>query len=149
MKKYLLIIALFTVITFPSFAQETRIPRNRVPAAVLNAFKAEYPKAKIIGTLKESKHGMLYYEIESRDGKMKRNVIYTPAGVVSEIEDFIPAKLLPNAIQTVIAKDHPKAKIRSVEKNIQGAAIKYEVLFQEGRKKFEVIYSPDGNILPN
>lgn len=148
MKKYLVLILLLAGITSTSFSQETKITKKQMPKAVMDAFKAEYPKAKILGTLKESKHGMLYYEIESRDGKMKRNVIYTPAGVVSEVEDIIPGSQLPNAVKTTIAKDHPKAKIKMVEKNMQGAAIKYEVSFQEGKKRFEAVYAPDGSILP-
>ncbi len=148
MKRYLLAI-LFLSFASISYSQETKITKKEVPAAVLNAFKAEYPKARITGVLKENDHGLIFYEIGSKDGKIKRNVVYNPAGVVMEIEQVIPASELTNAVKTAIVKDHPNAKIKAVEKSMQGAAIKYEVILQEKNKKFEVNYAPDGSILPD
>lgn len=148
MKIYFLFLSL-CVLTSTSFSQETKIPKKQVPSAVLKAFKDSYPAAKIRRTNKESKHGMLYYEIESKDGMTKRDVLYTPAGEVSEIEEIIPADQLPSAVKTTVTNQYPHAKIRSVEKNMQGAAVQYEVLLQNGKKKFEVIYSPEGSTLSN
>jgi ABC-type uncharacterized transport system auxiliary subunit len=148
MKIYFLFLFL-CILTSSSFSQETKISKKQVPSVVLKAFKVSYPAATIRGTNKESKHGMFYYEIESKDGKTKRDVLYTSAGEVSEIEEIIPADQLPDPVKTAVVNQYPKAKIKSVEKNTQGAEVKYEVLLQNGKKKFEVIYSPGGSTLSN
>ena len=129
-------------------AQEVKIKRSQVPAAVMTQFQTTYPNATIRGTNKETKGGTAYYVIESRDGDVRRDLLYAADGTVQEIEEIIPAAQLPNEVASAIQTGHPGARIKSVEKNTQGSVVHYEVLLREkGKKNFEVIYNPDGTVV--
>jgi hypothetical protein len=62
-----------------------------LPAAVSEAFTKAYPKAVSTGADKEAEKGKTFYEIESLDGTMKRDLLYTPEGKAAEIEEALPA----------------------------------------------------------
>jgi len=129
-------------------AQEKKIPQSKVPVAVITAFKTTYPSAKIKGTNQEVKAGTVYYEIESKDGAVKRDILYAADGGVTEVEEIIPAAQIPSAVQASVTSGHPNAKVKSVEKNTQGSVVTYEILMKEkGKKAFEVSYNPDGTIV--
>ena len=149
MKTYFLSLLLIIILSSVSYSQEMRISRKQVPAAVINAFKIAYPKAKIKGTNIETKEGIAYYEIESKDGKTSRDVLYTKDGTVSEIEEIISTDQLPQPIMDALTKNHSNGKIKSIEKNIQGTVTTYEVILLSGKKKTELVFSTDGNIINN
>ena len=149
MKTYFLVLILIIGFSSDSLSQERKISRKQVPAAVINAFKSTYPKAKIKGTNIETKDGSAYYEIESKDGKTSRDVLYTKEGKVSEIEEIISADELPQPVMDALAKNYSSGKVKSIEKNIQGAITTYEVILQNGKKKTELVFSADGNITNN
>ena len=149
MKTFVLILTLLFGVSSISICQEKKIPRKQVPASVIKAFKSTYPNAKIKGTNKEIKDGVTYFEIESKDGKVSRDILYTHEGTVSEIEEIISADQLPQPVTDVLTKSYLNKKVVSVEKNIQGSETTYEVILQNGKKKQEVIFSPVGNILNN
>ncbi len=146
MKTYFLALILIIGISSNSMSQEMKISRKQVPAPVLNSFKSTYPKAKIKGTNIETKEGVSYYEIESKEGKTSRDVLYTKDGKVTEIEEMISADQLPQPIMEALTKNYSTAKVKSIEKNIQGVVTTYEVILQNGKKKTELVFSADGNI---
>jgi hypothetical protein len=152
MKNYIkfAVVALFIAGSFASnaVAQETKIPKSKVPVAVMTAFMKSYPDAKIKGTNKEVKGGATFYEIESKDGNMKRDLLYAADGGVTEMEEIVPLSTAPQAVQSAITAGHANAKVKSVEKNTQGPVLTYEVAMKEkGKKAFEVIYNTDGTVV--
>ena len=98
-----------------------------LPPAVLAAFKTSYPHAVIKGTSKETEKGVTYYEIESVDGKMNRDLLYTADGKVAEVEESVAPGALPAAVTQALAKAYPGYKI-----------LKAEDLTKDGRKLFEL-----------
>ena len=147
MKTFFFTLILIISISSVSLSQEIKISRKQVPAAVIKAFKGTYPKARIKGTNIETKEGIAFYEIESKDGKISRDVLYTKDGKVSEIEEMISADQLPQPVMNALTKNYSSAKVKSIEKNTQGAVTTYEVVLQNGKKKTEVVFSADGNIV--
>ena len=128
------------------FAQERKIARNKVPAAVMKAFQTAYPHATIRGTNEEMKQGVAFYEIESKDGTTKRDLLYSADGALTELEEIIPLADAPEGVKNAIKSTYPNAKVKSVEKNVQGPVVHFEVLLAEKKKKnFEVIFNPDGS----
>lgn len=72
-----------------AWAHEKKIAPKDLPATVSSAFKAAYPSAKIKGAGTETEDGVEYYEIESVDGKTRRDLLYTKDGKVCEIEEMV------------------------------------------------------------
>ncbi len=118
-----------------------------LPNAVLSAFKAAYPNAVIRGTSKETEKGTTYYEVESVDGKLNRDLLYTADGKVVEIEESIAATDLPAAVQKTLAKDYPGAKVLKAERMTKGNQILYELRIQIKDKQTGVTIDQNGKIL--
>jgi uncharacterized membrane protein YkoI len=126
--------------------QEQKISAKKVPPAVLNAFKSSYPNATIKGFAREKENGKVFYEIESKDGDVGRDVLYNPDGSVAEIEETVVVSDLPAAIRESIKSKYPNAVIIKAEKTIQGEKIGYEVIARQGRKRISVEFDADGNV---
>jgi hypothetical protein len=127
--------------------KKKKFSKKDVPAAVLSAFEKTYPKAKITGADKENEKGTTYYEIESTDGTMKRDLLYTADGKVYEIEETITAAALPGEIKTALDKEYAKAKIVKAEKVMRGSTVEYELLIKNGKITKEITFDSTGKIL--
>jgi len=129
--------------------KEKKITAKEVPALVIENFKRAYPKAVIRGYASEMEDGKQYYEIESREGTMRRDVLYNPDGTDAEVEESIDANTLPPAALQAIKQKHPRAVITLAEKTMVGDKVTYEVSAREGRKRFSMEFDSDGKVLPN
>jgi hypothetical protein len=128
-------------------ANAGRLLQKELPNLVKSAFQKSYPKAIIKGCSKEERNGKTVYEIESHDGKVRRDIIYSPDGIALEIEERIPPANLPDAVKQTIKKTYPKGKIKTAEKLTKDTTVEYEIVIRSGKKAFEVVLDTDGNIL--
>jgi hypothetical protein len=128
-------------------AKEKVVDLKILPEAVLSAFKAAYPNAVIKGTSKETEKGVTYYEVESVDGTLNRDLLYTADGKAAEIEEAIAASDLPAAVQQTLAKEYPGAKVLKAEKMTRGDQKLFELRIQVKDKKMGVTIDPNGKIV--
>jgi hypothetical protein len=128
-------------------AKEKTVDLKILPAAVLSAFKAAYPNAVIKGTSKETEKGVTYYEIESVDGILNRDLLYTADGKAAEIEEAIAASDLPGAVQQTLTKEYPGAKVLKAEKVTKGDQKLFELKIQVKEKKMGLTIDPNGKII--
>lgn len=128
--------------------KEKKITAAEVPAVVIENFKRAYPKAVIRGYASETEDGKQYFEIESRDGNTRRDVLYKPDGAVAEIEESIDPNSLPQATLQLLRQKYPRAVITLAEKTIAGEKVTYEVSAREGRKRFVLEFDGEGRVLP-
>jgi hypothetical protein len=136
--------------SFSASAQEVKVAAKDVPAAVIAAFKAVYPNATIKGYAKEREHGKTFFEIESKEGDVGRDVLYHIDGSVAEIEETVAASDLPAAAQEVIRSKYPHAVIskaeKTTEKTAQGDKVGYEVIARQGKKRISLEFDADGKL---
>ncbi len=118
-----------------------------LPDAVLAAFKASYPKAEIKGASKEVENGVTQFEVESVDGKLNRDLIYSVDGKVIEMEITTAPENLPDAVQKTLAKDYPGAKVLKAEILTKGEVKLFELSLQVKDKKMGVTIDPAGKIV--
>lgn len=118
-----------------------------VPAVVSTAFQKAYPNAKFKSAEMEAKNGKTYYEIESTEGKVERNFLYTPEGVVYEIEEEIGVNDLPAAVKVSVVKEYTKSKIEKSEKITRGATVEFELLISSLGKQIELVVDGAGHIV--
>jgi len=140
------------MVSLSAFAQEIKIKQKDVPAAVIAAFKSAYPQATMTGFAKEKENGKTYFEIESKDGSVGRDVLYNPDGSVAEVEETIAATDLPAAAQELLHSKYPKAFVskdtETTEKKAAGDKVGYEVILREGKKRFSLEFDGDGKLKP-
>lgn len=142
-----LTLVLAFVFSFSSaLAEEKKISRKDTPPAVLSAFKASYPNAKIMGASSEIEDSVTYYEITSKEGKVKRDVTYTVDGTLVVVETTISSKELPLPVSNAIIAVYPNGKIRKAETLVKGGVTSYEVLLKSEKKYYEVVLSSYGTI---
>jgi len=130
-----------------AMAGESKITKNELPGAVLKAFEKAYPKATIEGLAKEEEDGKIYYEIESLDGRTKRDVLYLAEGTIVEIEEVIAANELPVAVMTTVAREFPEGTILKAEKITHNAVVEYGLNIVSGKETHEIVVDTHGKIV--
>ena len=128
-------------------AGEKRLTEKQMPAPVLAAFHKAYPGAAIRRMAVETEHGQTTYEIESLDGKTRRDLSYLADGTLAEVEETIPESALPAPVLAAVKAKHPGAKLLKAEKDTKGAIITYELHLKDARRRREVVVTPDGKVL--
>ena len=147
MKKILSLLIVLALFPALALSQEKKISKKQVPSAVLTAFHNAYPNAKVKQYNKEMDEGKLYYEVESKEGKSSRDVLYTPEGTVAEVEEQVSNDNLPAPVKDAVSKNYSGMKISRIEKTTKGSNVTYEILFKGKKQKKEVVFSPEGNIV--
>ncbi len=139
--------ALLLTMTLGAQEQEKKLTKKELPAAVLSAFQKTYPKANIKGIAEEKKDGKTYFEIESIDGKISRDLLYLADGSVAEIEESMAVAELPEAVKTSVDAKYPKAKIAKAEKVIKGKDVSYSVGLKTEKGKVTLDMDASGKVL--
>jgi Putative beta-lactamase-inhibitor-like, PepSY-like len=151
----LLVFAAFLVFGFCSIARaaeekgadsEKEIKKKDLPPAVLAAFEKSYPNAKIEEVGMETEDSTTYYEIESKDGKIRRSLLFAVDGTLKAIEEVMKTDNLPDAVKQAVKKEYPKGKIKRAEKIIEEGVTSYELVVKSGKEKYEVVLSAEGAI---
>jgi hypothetical protein len=142
-----LIAILWGATNVPTYAAEKdKELRNVAPDAVMTAFQKAYPDADILNVSKESKDGRDYFEVESIDGKVRRDLLYLADGTVFEIEEQISPDALPESIADGLNAEYPGGEIQRVEKITRGDSVEYEVLLENNEENIEVVLEANGTI---
>jgi Putative beta-lactamase-inhibitor-like, PepSY-like len=134
-------------------AQEEVVPQDKIPAAVMKALLAKFPKAKIDKCTKAKEGDDVVYDIEFKQEGRKCEADIKENGTYINYEMAIEAKDLPSVVRDAIDKKYPKATLKDImeEKEVHGKDEKlsaYEVvLVTADKQEVEVRLSPDGKIL--
>lgn len=128
-------------------AQEVQVDLSALPEAVLSAFKTAYPNAVIKGASQETEQGVSYYEVESVEGTLHRDLLYAADGKAVEIEESMATADMPTAVQETLAREYPEAKVLKSERLTKGDIVQYEMQLQVGEKTIELTIDPAGKIV--
>jgi hypothetical protein len=143
------VLSMCTLFCLSALSQETKITKKDLPKAILSAFEKAYPKATIKGLSSELEEGKTYFEIESVDGKISRDLLYLADGTVVEIEEGVSTADLPSAVKATLQKEYPKGKVVKAEKTTKGDAVTYEMKVSSGKTHAELVIDPAGKVIKN
>jgi hypothetical protein len=129
--------------------EEEKVPLDKLPKAVVDAVKAKFPKAKLVGAEKEKEDGKEVYEVAIKDGDSNIEVTVTPEGKITTVEKEITLKDVPKAVSDAFEAKYPKATVKKVEEISKDDKItEYEFLIVTAdTKKLEVSFDPKGKFL--
>src|SRR6202047_3038006 len=82
-----------------AFAQEKKIKRSDLPAAVEKTVAAQSSGATIRGFSKETENGQVFYEAEMTVNGHSRDVLVDVTGAVVEVEQEVGIDNLPNSVK--------------------------------------------------
>ncbi len=137
----------FTLSIFAITPPEQSLKKKDVPQSIIKSFEQSYPQAKIKGYSKEDNEGKVAYEIESKDGKINRDILYNADGSVISIEESMLVSELPQLVQNSLKSEFSNAKIIQVERLIKGSEQHFEVILKVKKLKFEIMFGADGKII--
>ncbi len=130
-----------------SMAQEARIKPKDLPPAVVRAFHKAYPGAKITGASREVENRSTFYEIESLDGTITRDLVFTADGRLSEVEEAMTYEALPDVVRASFLKSYPDAGVKKVERLSHGASMRYEITVTMHGSQKEIVIDSSGAIV--
>src|ERR1700730_8074818 len=151
-KIYLLIVSL--VLVGSAFAQEKKIKRSELPAAVEKTVVEQSKGATIRGFNEEKENGQTTYEVEMVVNGHTKDVQMDANGAVIEIEEQVDLQAVSGDV-----KDGLEAKARQPAKPRKGKIAKIESITKKDKlvayeaqvvtdgKKSEVQVGPDGKPL--
>ncbi|HEY6267601.1 MAG TPA: hypothetical protein VIX11_04835 [Candidatus Acidoferrum sp.] len=131
-----------------SSAQEKKIKRSELPAAVEKTVAAESTGATIKGFSAEKEKGETFYEAEMMVGGHSKDVLIAADGTVVEVEEQVVLDSLSADVKAGLQTKAGKGKILKVESlTKKGKLVAYEAKVDTNGKKSEVQVGPDGKPL--
>ena len=146
MKKHILVLLLLSLGS-SLLAQEMKISYKALPAVVLQSFRTNYPNAGFKSATKAISKGVAYYEINCKDGEANRTISFDKDGNITEKEEELTVDKLPDAVSKALMKQYAQSKIIHIESSTKNSKTTYEVLIRDKKKKFEVVFSPEGKLV--
>lgn len=120
MKKILVLMAMALGI---SYANAQKIPSDKVPMEVRNAFNKQYPNVKDGEWEQEG----ATFEVGFKQNKMETSLVYDPSGKLLATETEIAVSALPKAVTDYINKNMAGKKITEATKIVAAdGKISYE-----------------------
>jgi hypothetical protein len=142
--KHIIIAMLMAVLSITNtYAQ--KLNADKVPVAVMNAFKAKFPTAEKV---KWSMENAKEYEAEFKVGKVEQSANFSENGTWLETEAEISKSQLPQAVIDAINKKYPNCKIEEVEQaSSPENSLFYGVTIKFNGKKFDIDLKATGEII--
>lgn len=113
------------ILGLPAVAAEKTLPKRYVPAPVLEAFAKTYPSAKALAFAKETEKGRTFFEIESMDGEVARDILFAADGTIVEVEEAVKESELPAPVVAAVKAMGPGVSIRKAEKVTKRGVVTY------------------------
>ncbi len=117
---------------------------DTLPSAVQQAFRTTYPNAEILAFRKYDRDGFARWVVESKDGKVFREVIYAENGSEIKITESLSPLDLPEAIKETLADNFTGSTIERVKRT---TSIEYHVDIADSLGKSELALDASGMLL--
>jgi len=129
-------------------AQEKKIKRAELPAAVEKSVVEQSKGATIRGFNEEKENGQTTYEVEMLVDGHSKDVQMAADGTVMEVEEQVDLQSIPAAVRVGLQAKAGKGKITKVESiTKKDKLVAYEAQVLTDGKKSEVQVGPDGKPL--
>jgi hypothetical protein len=113
-------------------AEQGVIPLDRVPKAVMNAAKANFPGAEIQKATEQTEDGKPpVYSLEMKHQRHILDVSFKDDGTVVLAETDVPKKELPKVVLRALAREYPGASLRGANSVRKGPELKKTVDYYE------------------
>jgi hypothetical protein len=142
------VLAVGLMLAGSAFAQEKKIKRSELPAAVEKTVVEQSKGATIRGFNKETENGQTMYEAELLVNGRSKDVQMDANGAVTEVEEQVGMEALPAAVRAGLEAKAGQGKITKVESiTKKEKLVAYEAQVLTDGKKSEVQVGPDGKPL--
>jgi len=148
MHRHVSMLALILLVAGTAAAQERKITRADLPAAVERTVAAQSQGATIRGFAEEKEKGQTFYEVELTVAGHTKDVLIDASGAVVEVEEQVEVSALPAPVRTALLARAGAGKIETVESlTKRGTLVAYEAHLVTNGKRSEIQVGPDGKRL--
>jgi len=148
MHRHISMLALILLVAGSAAAQERKITRADLPAAVERTVAAQSQGATIRGFAEEKEKGQTFYEVELTVAGHTKDVLIDASGTVLEVEEQVELSALPAPVRTALLARAGAGKIETVESlTKRGTLVAYEAHVVTNGKRSEIQVGPDGKRL--
>jgi hypothetical protein len=148
MHRHISTLALILLVAGTAAAQERKITRADLPAAVERTVAAQSQGATIRGFAEEKEKGQTFYEVELTVAGHTKDVLIDASGTVLEVEEQVELSALPAPVRTALLARAGAGKIETVESlTKRGTLVAYEAHVVTNGKRSEIQVGPDGKRL--
>ena len=138
-------VLVLTALASQAAAQEKKLKRSDLPAAVQRSADEQSVGARVRGYSTEKENGQDVYEVEMTVHGHGRDVTIGADGTVLEIEEQMALDSLPAAVQAGLRQLAGSGRITKVESlTKRGTLVAYEAQVRTGTKRSEIQVGPDG-----
>ena len=121
---------------------------DSLPAPVMQAFRQDYPQARILSMKLDPEDGRPFYKIECNHEGHELELLYTPEGQLVEREEEISVEAAPAQLKEAIRRKFPNNKLREVARIVRnGQVAGYKAKVKVGKMKFKIELDSAGRIL--
>ena len=129
-------------------AQERRLERKDLPAAVEAVVARESSGATVKGFSTERENGIRTYEAEFVINGRSKDVSMDSKGNILEIEEQVDLASLPDSVRAALTKAAGSGRITKIESlTKKEKLVAYEAVITTGKKHREVQIGPNGEKL--
>lgn len=129
-------------------AQEKKLQKADLPAAVQKAADEQSKGATVKGYATEMEEGKRVYEVELNVNGQSKDVTMDKDGKVIEVEEEVAFGALPAVVREALTKKAGAGKIGMVESLTKhDTLVAYEAHVRTGSKRSEIQVGPDGKDL--
>ena len=138
------LLALTQVSPLTSMAQEKKIRRADLPAAVAKTVRAQSQNAVIRGLSEEKENRRLYYEVQMTVEGHGKEILMDSKGAIVEVEEQVAFDSLPSPIKEGLQIKAGKGKIVNVESvTKRDTLVAYEAQVTTGGRRSEIQVGPE------
>jgi hypothetical protein len=131
-----------------SYAQQKKIKREELPAAVEKTVVEQSKGATVKEFSKEIEKGKTYFEAELVVNGHGKDILMDENGKVVEVEEEVALDSLPAAVKEGLERAAGSAKISKVESLTKGGKlVAYEAVVKTAGKRSEIQVGPEGQKL--
>jgi len=146
MKNHAMCLLVASVVLMGSaFAQEKKIKRSELPAAVEKTVAEQSKGATIRGFSEEKEKGQTTYEVAMTVNGHTKDVQVDAGGTVIEVEEQVDLQALSAEVKAGLAGKGKITKVESITK--KNKLVAYEAHVVTDGKKSEIQVGPDGKAL--
>jgi hypothetical protein len=129
-------------------AQEKKISREQLPAAVEKTVAHESQGATIKGFSMEIEKGRKLYEVELTVDGHGKDILIDKMGTIVEEEEEVSMDSLPTPVQEALRKAAGAGTIEMIESlTKRGKLVAYEAHVRTGKRRSEIQVGPNGEKL--
>lgn len=148
MKTGTLVVIAVVSLSSLAVAQEKKVQKADLPAAVQKAAAEQSEGATVRGYSTEMEGGKRLYEVELMKDGHSKDVSMSADGQVMEVEEQVELTTLPDAVKTGLQEKAGSGTITKVESLTKGGTlVAYEAQVKNGTKRSEVQVGPEGKAL--